>query len=129
MIRRRLLMILALVFLTGHYALAETSVITLSCDGKMRSGVGKEPGEPIGKLGVVVNFAQNTVTFFEYVVPINSLNATTISFDAQSGQGVFKGHVSGSLDRITGDVVVVVEKASGSLQEWDLSCKPATRLF
>jgi len=45
----------------------------------MKSGGEKEP-EPMGKVGVIVNFAENTVTFFEYVVPIYSINATTISF-------------------------------------------------
>jgi hypothetical protein len=60
---------------------AEPTVITLSCDGQMLAGVNAKP-ETVSKIGVVVNLAEQTVSFLGHVVTIDEVDTTRIHFSA-----------------------------------------------
>jgi len=56
-------MVLAVVLAWQQAQAAEATVITLSCDGKVTDGksVDAKP-DPVSKLGVVVNFAEQNIS-------------------------------------------------------------------
>ena len=85
---------------------AESTVITLSCDGTVRdtrAGDGKR--EPINNLGLVANLAEQTVSFSNYVLHIDSVSAANISFSGKTttqfgGHSGIKIAVVGDIDRL-----------------------------
>ena len=86
------------------------------------------------KLGLIVNLAEHTVSFGGYVAPIDKVDGANVAFTGTSnmpvGQyGPVSTLVSGNVDRVTGTVIATaMSKGVGPLL-WELSCKPATRLF
>jgi hypothetical protein len=56
--------LLALMIITGHHARAAgiAAVITLSCDGTVRSGPRPDDVQRVSERRVVVNFAEHTVS-------------------------------------------------------------------
>jgi hypothetical protein len=122
------------IYLCSHGATLATETITLSCDGKIKNmQVSDDKGDPVSKVGVVVNFPDRTVSFNGYVVPITKIDEANVAFDGSSNNGTvygisFSTHVSGSVDRVTGAVIAETETKSTMLN-WELYCKPATRLF
>jgi hypothetical protein len=112
---------------------AESTTIMLACDGKVTNL--KTPDakpDPVNKLGVVVNFAEHNVSFAGYVVPITSADAANVSFEGEvqsRSLGItLSVSVSGTVDRVTGAFDATTLTTVTAMQ-WELYCKPATRLF
>ena len=100
-----------------HANTAEATVITLACDGTAKI-VGAESGEPIKKMGLVVNLAEHTVSGFPGIVAhIDSVDATNILF---SGEGPVLYHGQPT----TGPGTVSVEGQIDHLlaQCWQAKC-------
>jgi hypothetical protein len=114
------------------------STITLSCNGTnklMATAAADLKPEPITNLGIIVNLAERRVTFSDNVVPITGVNATLVSFHGQQTP-VFEGMklkpftIDGSIDRVTGHTEIDWwYEVVGNNSHWELTCRPATRLF
>jgi hypothetical protein len=139
--------ILILLLVVGRHAAAQTpTVINLSCDGTVLPALstGKEEGDPVKKMGMVVNLAERTVTMSGVSVSahIDSADAASISFNATEvpysfSAGGLRGTgtmtVWGQLDRVTGAAFVsttsTIIKDKWTTQTYDLVCKVTNRLF
>jgi hypothetical protein len=88
--------------------------------------------EPANEMGVVVNLAEHTVSFGAYVVKIDSVGPVYITFSGESKVQISGLQVSvsimGDLDRVTGHLVAT-QFSTPTGFNFDLICKPATRLF
>ena len=91
--------------------------------------------DPITNLGIIVNMADRTVTVMDYVTPITGFTATTVRFSGRQGP-VVSGvklnpfTIDGSIDRVTGHAEIDwFHENVGSNASWELTCRPATRLF
>src|SRR5258705_6731247 len=88
----------------------EGSTITISCDGTSKltaTAAADLKPEPITKLGIIVNAADRTITFMDYVTPVTGISATLVSFSGRQTPDLFgvKGKpftIDGSIDRVTG---------------------------
>jgi hypothetical protein len=101
---------------------AEPTVITLSCDGTVKTNVGNNEGprEAINKVGVVVDLAEQTVAFADYVAHIENVDANAIFFGSGMDSAI------GNIDRASG--VMSAETVKGNLAtSYELFCKPVTR--
>ncbi len=116
----------------------QQNTITLSCNGtsKLMVAVAAEfKPEPISNLGIIVNFADRTVTFSDYVMPVSGVSATLVSFSGRQTPVAFgvKGAqftIEGSIDRVTGHTEINWwYEVAGNNSHWELACRPATRLF
>lgn len=106
-------------------AAADSPVITLSCDGKMRTA-SNDQGEPIHKMGFVVN--QRTVALNGYTVGITGVNADILSFGGTiTSQGIAVS-IFGTVDRVTG-ALQATQVSSVLSVAYELDCKPAARMF
>jgi hypothetical protein len=123
-------------------AQAQPQTLTLACKGTTTI-TGMEP-EPVS-MGIIVNFTARTVqgftsSFFEYPVKITRINDVIVEFRGE--QEFFAGSqlhsVSGSIDRVTGDVEVTSvfraqanskRKESIISTSYSLKCRPAQRMF
>jgi hypothetical protein len=107
------------------------STITLSCNGTAKltaTAAADLKPDPVTNLGIIANAANHTVTFGDYVIPITSITATQVSFSSQYVKG--KPTISGSIDRVTGNTEIDWWYENvGNNSSWDLTCRPATRLF
>jgi hypothetical protein len=114
---------------------SEASQITFSCDGKVTGSQSVDPnkGDPITKVGVVINLTDQTVSFNSYVVKITKVDAAVVTFEGQSQtpiMGTMSGtYVSGSIDRVTGAMTATTVAGTNLTSGWELYCKPATRMF
>lgn len=125
---------LAVIALVGMFpATAETTMLTLSCDGKFN--MGGDHSEPVSNMGLVVDLTAGTVSGFSGVVAqINRIDAAGISFSGTGNVSTFKGvpqlqiSVWGDIDRVTG-AVSATTSSTASIYTYDLICKPARRLF
>jgi hypothetical protein len=116
----------------------QSNSITLSCNGTsklMASSAADLKPDPITNLGIIVNVADHTVTFMDYVTPIAGITATIVSFRGQQGP-VVTGlklkpfTIDGSIDRVTGHTEIMwLYEVAGNNTSWELTCRPATRLF
>jgi hypothetical protein len=111
------------------------STVTLSCNGTSKftaTAAADLKPDPVTNLGIIVNLGNRTVTLIQYVLPITIVNATLVAFDGQENRGV-KGasfDISGAIDRVTGQTEVdFMYENVGNNTHWDLTCRPATRLF
>jgi hypothetical protein len=112
--------------------------ITLSCSGTSKltaTAAADLKPDPITNLGIIVNLADRTVTLMDYVTPITGITATIVSFSGRQGP-VVSGiklkpfTISGSIDRVTGYTTVEWwHENVGDNSSWELTCRPATRLF
>ena len=124
--------LLCLLFATGYAQAAEPTIITLSCDGTVRTDVLKDKGqrEAISKVGVVVNLVERTVSFTGYVGEIDNADAAVIQFSGNKTktlQGV-NSDTGGFIDRVTGAMNATT--SNGVIRmDYDLVCKPASRVF
>ena len=116
----------------------QSSTITLSCNGTSKltaTAAADLKPDPITGLGIIINVADRTVRFENYVVPITSVAETLVSFNGQQ-QSVFAGLklppvlIDGSIDRVTGYATInFLYETVGNNRSWELTCRPATRLF
>jgi hypothetical protein len=115
--------------------------ITLSCSGTSKltatAAASFEP-DPITNLGIIVNFANHSVTFSDYITPVTGVNATLVSFSGRQTLAAaaalgLKGSqftIDGSIDRVTGHTEIDwMYEVTGNNSHWDLTCRPTTRLF
>jgi hypothetical protein len=128
----------ALVLLSLHASralAAEKVVITLSCDGTLTDARSpkREPLK-INNLGVVVNLAEETVSFGGYVTRIDKVDAANISFNGTSD---FQFHgvgpkttlsIWGAIDRVTG-AMSASTNTTAETYSYELLCKPANRVL
>ena len=112
--------------------------ITLSCNGTSKltaTAAADFKPDPIANLGIIVNFADHTVTFSDYVTPVTGVNATLVSFSGRQAFALLgpkgpKFTIDGSIDRVTGHTEIDwMYEVAGNNSHWELTCKPATRLF
>src|SRR5215470_9899991 len=84
----------------------ERQVMSLSCEGTLtRTYAANKPSdpEPLQTAGLVVNLDDQTVFFLGYVVPIESVNETSINFGArQIVDYGFSIGIRGHIDRASG---------------------------
>jgi alpha-D-ribose 1-methylphosphonate 5-phosphate C-P lyase len=93
-------------------AQAADTTLTLACQGtttdKMKEAKDAKPA-PIS-MGIIVNFTKNTVQGFgipgvsDYPVKIRGMNDARIVFDGAHDDGTSAASITGSIDRVTGDV-------------------------
>jgi len=124
-------------------AQAADETLTLACQGtttdKMKDAKDAKPA-PIS-MGIIVNFTKNTVQGFgipgvsDYPVKIRGMNDARIVFDASHDNGTSTASITGSIDRVTGDVeatdMLQNPKTGGvmSSKSYALKCRPAQRMF
>lgn len=110
------------VLLAWHHAqAAEPTVITLSCDGKLtNTKVSNAKPESISKMGLVVNFAERTVSFSGHLVGIDKADVAHISFSGENNA------VHGEIDRVTGAMWATAHSDVTTFA-YKLLCKPTTR--
>jgi hypothetical protein len=107
--------------IVAHAQASEPTVITLSCDGTVKTNVGNNEGQrkAINKVDVVVDLAEQTVSFAGYVAHIENVDAAAVFF------GGGEDHATGDIDRASG--VMSATAVKGNLAtSYELFCKPVT---
>ncbi|MGJ4888857.1 hypothetical protein ACQR1Y_11715 [Bradyrhizobium sp. HKCCYLRH3099] len=109
--------------------------ITLSCNGTSKltaTAAADFKPDPITNLGIIVDPANRSVTFMNYVTPVTNISATQVDFGGQQTLAVVGKPftIYGSIDRVTGHAEIdwLYENA-GNNSHWELTCRPATRIF
>jgi hypothetical protein len=126
--------------LVGLPVQAADTVLTLACQGTTTSGLEDAKPEPIS-MGIIVNFTKRTVQGFghpgliDYPVQITAWNDVTVAFGGFQAFGNQQLSISGSIDRVTGDVEASdlstdtkTHKTLSSLH-YALKCRPTQRMF
>jgi hypothetical protein len=92
-------------------------------------------------MGIIVNFTKNTVQGFgipgvsDYPVKIRGMNDARIVFDGSHDDGTSAASITGSIDRVTGDVEatdILSNTKTGNVKSstsYALKCKPTQRMF
>ncbi|MGA8697404.1 MAG: hypothetical protein WB689_26920 [Xanthobacteraceae bacterium] len=101
---------------------AEPTVNTLSCDGTVKTNVGNNEGQrkAINKVGVIVDLAEQTVSFAGYVAHIENVDAATVFF------GGYGDNATGDIDRASGVMSATTVK-DNLATSYELFCEPVTR--
>jgi hypothetical protein len=114
--------VLAVALLPRVDAVAQTSVLTLSCDGVMKNArsTDEEKGERITNMGLVVDLTKRTVSGLGGVVArINRVDDAGVSFSGEAdmmlgGRPIGeKMTVTGEIDRVTGAVQAMTLTTAG----------------
>jgi hypothetical protein len=97
----------------------EPGVIALSCGGTAKKSVGQNEGprEAISKVGVVIDLAQNTVSFAGFVAQIENVEGSVVFF----GSGI--DPAIGDIDRVTGVMSATTVSREANMS-YELFCKP-----
>ncbi|MDT4737075.1 hypothetical protein [Bradyrhizobium sp. WYCCWR 12699] len=123
--------ILFLALAQSANAQQQNSTITLSCNGTSKytaTSAAEMKPDPVTNLGVIVNATNRTVSFLDNVIPITTITATLVGFSSQYAKG--RPTISGGIDRVTGSAEFDwMYENVGNNTHWDLTCRPATRLF
>jgi hypothetical protein len=144
MLRSRSCVIALAVMLVGlPTAQAADTTLTLACEGtttdKMKDAKDAKPA-PIS-MGIIVNFTKNTVQGFgipgvsDHPVKIRGMNDARIVFDGAHDDGTSAASITGSIDRVTGDVeatAMLSNTKTGNVissTSYALKCKPTQRMF
>jgi hypothetical protein len=101
---------------------AEPTVVSLTCDGTVKSNVENDEGprETIKNVGVVVDLAGQTVSFAGYVAHIENVDADVVFFGSGTDAAI------GDIDRASG--VMSAEAVKGNrATSYELFCKTVTR--
>jgi copper chaperone CopZ len=100
---------------------AEPIVITLTCEGTVKTNVGNNEGQrkAINKVGVVVDLPEQTVSFEGYVAHIENVDAAIVFF------GAGEDHATGEIDRASGLMSATAVKGNLATS-YELLCKPVT---
>jgi hypothetical protein len=117
-------------------------VLTLACQGKTQY-LGPTlqpdklmPDEPLS-MGLILNFTARTVTGFKYPtyladvpVAITAVNEVTVTFAGSKKEHDNKEtSLTGTVDRITGDLQADYLLSSSLTMTYSLKCKPTQRMF
>ena len=108
--------------IVAHAQASKPTVITLSCDGTVKTSVGniEGPRKAINKLDAVVDLAEQTVSFAGFVAQIENIDGAVVFF----GSGI--DPAIGNIDQVTG--VMSATTMKGNLAtSYELFCKPVTR--
>jgi len=85
--------------------------------------------------GIIVNFTNRTVHgfgypgfsgLFDFPVKITDMNEVTVAFHGSNQTG---GSITGSIDRVTGDVEARTQTSPDMILRYALKCRPAQRMF
>jgi hypothetical protein len=137
--KRKRWFIVAAIALANPTAQAQQATLTLACNGTA-SSVGEEKPEPIST-GVILNFNTRTVQGFnapeDGMVMIDGHNDAIIPFHGWRRRGNEKQFVSGSIDRVTGDLKAEFKIYSDdgppardvATTTYTLKCRSAQRLL
>jgi hypothetical protein len=122
---------------TAHAA--ETGTLTLACKGTTTAGGGAKP-DPFS-MSMMVNFTAGTVQGFgvpglvDVPVKITAINDVTVAFGGLGRVYGIDWTISGTIDRVTGDVEATQFGRNASTGEmltstaYSLKCRPTQRLF
>jgi hypothetical protein len=107
--------------IVAHAQASEPTVITLSCEGAAKTNVGNNEGQRkvINKVGVVVDLAEQTVSFAGYAAHIENVDAAIVFF------GGGEDHATGEIDRASG-VMSATTVEDNLATSYELLCKPVT---
>jgi hypothetical protein len=121
-------------------AQAADTTLTLACQGTTTAGYEDAKPEPTS-MGIIVNFTKRTVQGFghpgliDYPVQITAWNDVTVAFRGSHAFANQQLSITGSIDRVTGDVEATdlstdtkTHKTVSSLQ-YTLKCRPTQRMF
>jgi hypothetical protein len=129
--------VFAALLLSSAHAQQQQSPIILSCNGTSKltaiTAADVKP-DSITNLGIIVNLADRRVTFMDYVAPVTLISATLVSFSGRQTPVVFGVEkpfiIDGSIDPVTGHTSIDwMYEDIGNNTSWELTCRPATRLF
>jgi hypothetical protein len=121
-------------------AQAADTTLTLACEGTTTDKMKDAKPAPIS-MGIIVNFTKNTVQGFgipgvsDHPVKIRGMNDARIVFDGSHDNGTSVASITGSIDRVTGDVeatdMLSNTKAGNviSSTSYALKCRPTQRMF
>jgi hypothetical protein len=124
---------LVLVLASCNAQATEATVISLSCDGTITSG-GRDEKQSVQGMGLVVNFAEHTVSGFDVVAHIDRTDDASVSFSGESSAPLGGSSVvRGDIDRVTGaawaKTTLVKDQRIIASHNWDLVCKVTNRVF
>jgi hypothetical protein len=126
--------VFAALLLSSAHAQQQQSSIILSCNGTNKltaiTAADVKP-DSVANLGIIVNLADRTVTFMDFVTHVTLLSATLVSFSGRQTPGVFGVKkpfiIDGSIDPVTGYTSVDwMYEDIGNNTSWELTCRPAT---
>ena len=105
--------------IVAHAQASELTVITLSCEGTVKTNVGNNEGQRkvINKVGV--DLAEQTVSFASYAAHIENVDAAIVFF------GGGEDHATGEIDRASGVMSATTVK-DNLATSYELFCKPVT---
>jgi len=121
-------------------AQAADTTLTLACQGTVTTGVKEAAPEPVS-LGIVLNFTNRTVQGFgspgfrDYPVEITAWNDVTVVFAGSDDTRGSRSSISGTIDRVTGDVEAfssLTDAKTGKTitsTSYALKCRPTQRMF
>jgi hypothetical protein len=129
--------VFAALLLSSTHAQQQQNSIILSCNGTSKlTAINPSEVKPdsITNLGIIVNQADRTVTFMDYVARVTLISATLVSFSGRQTPVVFGVKkpfiIDGSIDPVTGHTSIDwMYEEIGNNTSWELTCRPATRLF
>jgi hypothetical protein len=112
---------------------AEPQTLTLACTGTATETAWPDQKPVPISMGLIVNFTTRTVQgFADYPVKITGLDDVTVAFRGSQTRSSTSS-VSGSIDRVTGDVEATSMLMNGTtiltLTSYALRCRPAQRIF
>jgi hypothetical protein len=127
----------------GPTAQAADTTLTLACSGAA-TDISMSPGStditiPAGKpeptsMGIIINFTARTVAGLDFPLKITSSDETTIFFEGSHDTELTARKISGSIDRVTGDMKAVSIKIKKNTfisldVAYALKCRPTQRMF
>ena len=121
-------------------ATAQPARLVLACKGTAVQSSMPEAKPDVVSMGIIVDFTTKTVQGFgfpgfnDYPVVITSANDVLLVFDGKAHVMTSESSISGSIDRITGDVSATSLLTSDagkviSQTDYSLQCIPSQRLF
>jgi hypothetical protein len=129
--------VFAALLLSSAHAQQQPSSVILSCNGtsKLTAITAADVKlDSITNLGITVNLADRTVTFMDYVARVTLISDMLVSFSGRQTPvafGVKKPFIiDGSINPLTGHTSIEwLYEDIGNNTWWELTCRPATRLF
>jgi hypothetical protein len=134
-------LIVAAAILASPTAEAQPAKLTLACKGTTMTQYIDEKPQPIS-MGIILNFTAGTVQgfslpgMFDVPVRITAANDVTVTFEGSAVHlQISQTTISGSLDRVTGDVYATSMMTNTQTQKivsttnYELQCQPVQRMF
>lgn len=148
--RAFLITIIASASISVAAAQTQPATLTLACKGTMiDKDIEPDKKRPYS-MSIMFNFTAGTVEFTNFltsesapVVRITAVNDLTIRFDGSRTHSQYETTISGSLDRVTGDMNMALRVLRTPLQiggrapetkvvdtdDYELQCRPTQRMF